>query len=225
MDGNGRWAAERGLPRAEGHRAGTENVRGIIEACLEADVEVLTLYAFSTENWLRPREEIDALFAILSDVIDRETDELRRVGVRVRHLGSLDGVPESLAERVRYAVQATQNNDRLVLNIAFNYGSRAEIVGAVKRIVADGIDASKVSEAMISANLFTAGLADPDLIIRTAGEMRLSNFLLWQAAYAEYWCTEVYWPDLTPALFRTALKDYMRRQRRFGGLPAPTAAT
>ena len=225
MDGNGRWAAERGLPRVEGHRAGTENVRGIIKACLEADVEVLTLYAFSTENWLRPREEIDALFSILSDVIDGETDELRRVGVRVHHLGSLEGVPESLAQRVRYAVNATQANDRLTLNIAFNYGSRGEIVRAVRRIVACGVEPGQIDEELISANLYTAGLPDPDLIIRTAGEMRLSNFMLWQAAYAEYWCTEVFWPDLTPDLFRAALADYTRRDRRFGGLPTPTAAT
>lgn len=224
MDGNGRWAAERGLPRAAGHRAGTENVRGIIETCLEWEIEALTLYAFSTENWLRPREEIDALFAILGDVIDRETDELQRVGVRVRHLGTLEGVPASLVDRVRYAVQATQANDRLVLNVAFNYGSRAEIVQAVRRIVSCEVNPSEVDETTIAAHLYTAGLPDPDLIIRTAGEMRLSNFLLWQAAYAEFWCTEVYWPDLSPELFQVALHEFSRRQRRFGGLSAPARA-
>ncbi|MSQ23421.1 MAG: di-trans,poly-cis-decaprenylcistransferase [Chloroflexi bacterium] len=224
MDGNGRWAAERGLSRVEGHRAGTENVRGVIGTCLDWDIEVLTLYAFSTENWLRPRDEINSLFSILGDVIDRETDELRRVGVRVRHLGSLDGVPESLADRVRYAVAATRDNHRLSLNVAFNYGARVEILRAVRRIVNCGLNPAEIDEATISDNLYTAGQPDPDLIIRTAGEMRLSNFLLWQAAYAEYWCTEVYWPDLTPELFRRALRDFSRRQRRFGGLPAPAPA-
>ncbi len=224
MDGNGRWAADRGLARVEGHRAGTENVRGIIEACLEWDVKVLTIYAFSTENWLRPREEIEALFTILSDVIDRETDELRRVGVRVHHLGSLEGVPDSLADRVRYAVDATSKNDKLVLNVAFNYGARSEIVRAVRHIVSCGVDAADIDEAMISANLSTAGQPDPDLIIRTAGEMRLSNFLLWQAAYAEYWSTDAYWPDLTPELFQEALRAFSQRQRRFGGLPSPAQA-
>lgn len=224
MDGNGRWAAERGMPRAEGHRAGTENVRGIIETCMECQIEVLTLYAFSTENWLRPRDEVDALFAILADVIDREMDELRRVGVRVHHIGTLEVVPPALAERVRYAVSATQRNDRLLLNVAFNYGSRAEMVEAVRQIVGRGVAPSEVDEEMIAEHLYTAGQPDPDLIIRTAGEMRLSNFLLWQAAYAEYWCTDVYWPDLTPALFQKALQDFSQRQRRFGGLSAAARA-
>ena len=224
MDGNGRWASDRGLARVEGHRAGTENVRGIIEACLERHVKVLTLYAFSTENWLRPQEEIDALFTILADVIDRETDELRRVGVRVRHLGTLEGVPEALADRVRYAVAATDSNDKLVLNVAFNYGARAEIVNAVRRIVSCGVAAADIDETMISENLYTSGLPDPDLIIRTAGEMRLSNFLLWQAAYAEYWATDAYWPDLTPELFCAALQAFSQRHRRFGGLSTPVRA-
>lgn len=224
MDGNGRWAAERGLPRVEGHRAGTENVREIVETCVEWEIPVLTLFAFSTENWLRPSEEIDALFQILSEVIDRETEELDRAGVQLRHLGTLEGIPSSLAEKIQGALDATRGNDRLVLNVAFNYGSRAEIARAVRQLVATGVSASRIDESAISAALDTAGLPDPDLIIRTAGEMRLSNFLLWQAAYAEYWCTDIYWPDLNAERFREALWDFSRRQRRFGGLSEPTRA-
>lgn len=218
MDGNGRWAAERHLARTAGHRAGTENVRKIIRACVEHGVKILTLYAFSTENWQRPFDEIDALFEILSDVIDRETDELRDEGVQIRHLGTLEPVPPSLAHRIQHAVERTQGNDRLIVNVAFNYGGRAEIVRAVHRIVAEGIPAEQIDEEMISAHLDTGGLPDPDLIIRTAGELRLSNFLLWQAAYAEYWCTDAYWPDFDVAKFKQALYEFGRRQRRFGGL-------
>lgn len=218
MDGNGRWAAERQLARTAGHRAGTENVRKIIKACVEHGVKILTLYAFSTENWQRPFDEIDALFAILSDVIDRETDELRKEGVRIRHLGTLDQVPRSLARRIEHAVEQTQGNDRLIVNVAFNYGGRAEIVRAVHRIVEEGIPPEQIDEELISAHLDTGGLPDPDLIIRTAGELRLSNFLLWQAAYAEYWCTDAYWPDFDVAKFKQALYEFGRRQRRFGGL-------
>ena len=220
MDGNGRWAADRNLPRAVGHRAGTDNVRSIIRSCFEYGVKVLTLYAFSTENWQRPYEEIEALFFILGDVIDRETDELRREGVQIRHLGTLDHVPHELANRIRSAVAATACNDRLLVNVAFNYGSQAEIVRAVRRIVAAGIPPEEIDAEVISAHLDTAGIPDPDLIIRTAGEMRLSNFLLWQAAYAEYWCTDVYWPDFDGDRFKQALEDYGRRERRFGRVPA-----
>ena len=220
MDGNGRWAAERNLPRAVGHRAGTDNLRSIIQACVECGVKVLTLYAFSTENWKRPYEEIDALFCILGDVIDRETDELIREGVQIRHLGTLQNVPVGVANRIERAVEATAHNELLLLNVAFNYGSQAEIVRAVRRIVAEGICPEDIDADVISAHLDTAGLPDPDLIIRTAGEMRLSNFLLWQAAYAEYWCTDVYWPDFDSDRFKQALSEYGRRERRFGRVPA-----
>jgi undecaprenyl diphosphate synthase len=220
MDGNGRWAAERSLPRAVGHRAGTDNVRAIIKACVECGVKVLTLYAFSTENWKRPYEEVEALFCILGDVIDRETEELNREGVRIRHLGTLDNVPVELSDRIRRAVEATIENDRLMVNVAFNYGSQAEIVRAVQRIVAKGFPPEQIDADLISEHLDTAGLPDPDLIIRTAGEMRLSNFLLWQAAYAEYWCTDVYWPDFDSDRFKQALSEYGRRERRFGRLSA-----
>ncbi len=225
MDGNGRWAAERSLPRAVGHRAGTDNVRAIIKACVECGVKVLTLYAFSTENWQRPYEEIEALFCILGDVIDRETEELNREGVRIKHIGTLENVPAELADRIRRAVEATAANDRLMVNVAFNYGSQAEIVRAVQRIVAKGIPAEQIDAQVISAHLDTAGLPDPDLIIRTAGEMRLSNFLLWQAAYAEYWCTDVYWPDFDSDRFKQALIEYGRRERRFGKLSAQASVS
>jgi undecaprenyl diphosphate synthase len=218
MDGNGRWAAARGLPRVAGHRAGPENLRGIIEGCGERGLTGLTLYAFSTENWQRPYEEIDALFAILSDVIDRETDELSRQGVQIRHIGTLEQVPPALAERIRSAVESTRHNDRLIVNVAFNYGARAEIVRAVRRILSQGTAVDDVDEAMIARHLDTGGLPDPDLIIRTAGESRLSNFLLWQAAYAEYWATDVYWPDFDVGKFRIALEAFGQRQRKFGGL-------
>ncbi len=220
MDGNGRWAAERGLARTFGHRAGTENIRAIIKSCVAQGVEVLSLYAFSTENWHRPPDEINALFNILSDVIDREADELCEEGVRIRHLGSLEHVPPSLAARIRRAVERTRANDRLIVNVAFNYGSRAEIVRAVQSIMKSGMRPDEIDEGTIGEHLDTAGLPDPDLIIRTAGEMRLSNFLLWQAAYAEFWCTDIFWPEFDAMHFQRALQEFSRRQRRFGGLSA-----
>ncbi len=220
MDGNGRWAAERGLARVLGHRAGTENIRAIIKCCVTQGVQVLSLYAFSTENWRRPSEEINALFDILSEVIDREADELCSEGVRIRHLGSLDHVPPALAARIQRAVERTKANNRLIVNVAFNYGSRAEIVRAVRSIMESGKRPDEIDEATICDYLDTAGLPDPDLIIRTAGEMRLSNFLLWQAAYAEFWCTDVFWPEFDATHFQRALQEFSRRQRRFGGLSA-----
>ncbi len=216
MDGNGRWARERGLPRLAGHRAGTENTRRIIESCVEHGIRVLTLYAFSTENWRRPRDEVEGLLNILAQVIDRETANLHENGVRLRHLGSLEGVPPALRERVEYAIALTRNNDRLLLNVAFNYGGRAEILRAVRRLLADRVSPDALTEELFASYLDTAGIPDPDLIIRTAGEMRLSNFLLWQAAYAEYWSTPVRWPDFGKEEFYRALCAYAQRQRRFG---------
>jgi undecaprenyl diphosphate synthase len=218
MDGNGRWAQERGLPRLSGHRAGTENIRRIIEGCVELGVKVLTLYAFSTENWRRPDTEVNGLMLILSDVIDRETQNLHRNGVQLRHIGSLTGVPSRLQQRVRQAVDLTRSNARLVLNVAFNYGGRAELVDAVRRIVADGVPPEAVSEALIGEYLQTAGLPDPDLIIRTAGELRVSNFLLWQGAYSEFWSTSVYWPDFDREELERAIADFGQRHRRFGSI-------
>jgi len=218
MDGNGRWAQKRGLPRIAGHRAGTENIRRIIEGCVDFGVEVLTLYAFSTENWRRPDAEVKGLMTILAEVIDRETRELHKHGVRLRHIGQLDALPTWLSERVERAVHLTRDNTRLTLNVAFNYGGRSEIVRAVQRIVAAGVSPSDVTEELITAHLDTAGLPDPDLIIRTAGEMRLSNFLLWQAAYAEYWSTPIFWPEFDREYLYQALSDFANRQRRFGSL-------
>lgn len=218
MDGNGRWAQERHLPRLAGHRAGTENIRRIIQSCVEFGIEVLTLYAFSTENWRRPDREVQGLMSILAEVIDRETAELHKNGVRLRHIGELDGLPGSLRERVVRAMDLTRDNSRLTVNVAFNYGGRAEIVRAVQRIAADGISANAITEDLVDRYLDTGGQPDPDLIIRTAGEMRLSNFLLWQAAYAEYWSTPVYWPDFGPEDLYQALCDFAARQRRFGSV-------
>jgi undecaprenyl diphosphate synthase len=177
MDGNGRWAQQRGLPRLAGHRAGTENVRRILEACVDLGVKILTLYAFSTENWTRPREEVDGLMGLLSQVIDREAENLRKNGVRLRHLGSLEGLPSRLRSRIERGMAATAAGDRLLVNVALNYGGRREIVMAVQRLMQDGLSPDQVTEETLSRYLYTADLPDPDLVIRTAGEMRLSNFL------------------------------------------------
>lgn len=219
MDGNGRWARQRGLPRIAGHRAGVENIRRILEASGKFGIRILTLYAFSTENWNRPREEVQGLMDILAEVIDRETPELHRNGIRLRHLGRLEGLSATLQQKVHQAIALTSNNDRLILNIAFNYGGRAEIVDAVRRIVAEGVPPEQITEETFCRYLCTAGLPDPDLIIRTAGEMRLSNFLLWQAAYAEYYTTPTYWPDFDPGELRKAIVAYSQRERRFGRVP------
>jgi undecaprenyl diphosphate synthase len=218
MDGNGRWAQARGKPRLVGHRAGTENIRRIIESCVQFGVEALTLYAFSTENWRRPNDEVNGLMSILGEVIERETAKLHENGVQLRHIGSLEGVPRSLQERVRYAVQLTQSNSRLVVNVAFNYGGRAELVDAVRRLVAAGVRAEDVTEELLSSYLQTAGLPDPDLIIRTAGELRVSNFLLWQGAYAEFWSSPLFWPDFDRDELTRAIADFGQRHRRFGSL-------
>jgi undecaprenyl diphosphate synthase len=220
MDGNGRWARQRGLPRLAGHRAGTEALRRVIEACVEFGVPVLTIYAFSTENWKRPAHEVRGLMFLLEEVIERQLDELDANGVRLRHVGWLDDVPPHLARAIKRAVARTAANDRLVLNVAFNYGSRAELVRAVRRIVAEGLPVEAIDEACVEAHLETAGLPDPDLVIRTSGEMRLSNFLLWQAAYAELYCTDTLWPDFDREALRLALETYASRERRFGRVGA-----
>ncbi|MBI2939672.1 MAG: di-trans,poly-cis-decaprenylcistransferase, partial [Chloroflexi bacterium] len=216
MDGNGRWARQRGLHRLAGHRAGVENVRKVLTTCVEFGIEYLTIYAFSTENWNRPAEEVQGLFELVRQVICDETPELLRNGVQVRHVGRLDELPDGLAQAILDAVALTRHNGRIVLNVAFNYGGRAEIVDAVRALVAAGIDPTKLTEQQISQFLYTAGQPDPDLIIRTGGEMRLSNFLIWQAAYAEYFSTPVFWPDFGREELYTALLAYQRRERRFG---------
>ena len=220
MDGNGRWAEQRKLPRLAGHRAGTENIRRVIEECASFGVKHLTLYAFSTENWERPHEEVRGLMNILEDVIHRETEALHEQGVRLLHLGSLDRLSPGLQNTVCQAVELTKDNRNITLNVAFNYGGRAEILGAVRKIVQEGIPPQEIDEAIFSNYLNTAGTPDPDLIIRTAGELRLSNFLLWQSAYSEYYCTPAFWPDFDQEELRMALVAYSQRQRRFGRVKA-----
>jgi len=218
MDGNGRWAKQRKLPRLMGHRAGTENTRRVLRACGEFGIEIVTLYGFSTENWQRPKNEVNGLFSIFEDAIDREVPELRRNGVRLRHLGRTERLPERLIKKIESAMELTKDNDRLILNLAFNYGGRAEIVDATRRIIAEGIDPAAIDEELFSSYLYTAGLPDLDLFIRTGGEMRLSNFLLWQTAYAEYYTTPTYWPDFDEAELEKALVAYSQRTRKFGRL-------
>lgn len=216
MDGNGRWAISRGLPRLAGHRAGTENLRRVIEACIEFGVKFLTIYAFSTENWGRPMEEVQGLMSILEDVIDRELQELHDQGVQLRHIGRLDQLRPSLRQKVIDAIEYTKDNDRLVLNVAFNYGGRDEIVCAIQHIIQNGVPAEEVTDELVSRYLFTAGVPDPDLIIRTSGELRGSNFLIWQGAYSEWYFTPTYWPDFGKEELARALEEYKHRQRRFG---------
>lgn len=216
MDGNGRWAISRKLPRLAGHRAGTENLRRIIEACIEFDVRYLTIYAFSTENWGRPLEEVQGLLRILEDVIDRELQALFDQGVQIHHMGRLEQFSPQLQAKIQHAIAYTRENKRLVLNIAFNYGGRDEIVCAIQRILQDGIRPEDVSEQLVNRYLFSAGLPDPDLIIRTSGELRGSNFLIWQGAYSEWYFTPTFWPDFDREQFRLAIEEYSRRQRRYG---------
>ena len=218
MDGNGRWAESREMSRSEGHRAGVSNIRRTIKAFAKAGVEYLTLYAFSTENWGRPIDEVDALISIMLDVIGPESENLHEQGVRIKHIGSLDRLPQNLRDAIINSIEMTQHNTRLTLCVAFNYGSRTEILDAVRKMLADGVSSERVDENLFAAYLDTAGIPDPDLIIRTAGEMRLSNFLLWQAAYSEFYCTSVLWPDFDEGEVEKALQSYARRERRFGRL-------
>jgi undecaprenyl diphosphate synthase len=218
MDGNGRWAKRRGLPRAAGHRAGAENLRRIINACVEFGIKILTIYAFSTENWGRPEREIKALMKIFARVLDQEIDDLYAQGVCLHHLGELTGISPSLQEKVRRAIDLTKDNDRLILNVAFNYGGRAEILHAVKHMVEDGVKADEVTEDLFNSYLFTSGLPDPDMVVRTSGELRISNFLIWQAAYAEYYPTPALWPDFGREELYEAIVAFNQRERRFGVL-------
>lgn len=223
MDGNGRWAAQRGLPRLAGHQRGTENIRRITTAAVELGVKYLTLWAFSTDNWRRPEDEIQGILAILSDVLDRETEELHRQGAQLRHIGSLQGLAPELQEAVRGAVARTAENDRLVLTLAFNYSGRQEMLAAIRSLVASGVPAEEIDEATVQSHLFTHDLPDPDLIIRTSGEHRISNFLLWQSAYAELLFTSTLWPDFGAEDLRQAVVEFGHRERRFGGVEAVTS--
>ena len=217
MDGNGRWASGRGLPVAAGHREGTRALRRTVEAALELGVESLAVYAFSTENWARPLDEVEALMEIFSETIERELPELARQGVRTRFIGRRDRAPVELLDRMEALESETCANDRLQLWIAFDYGGRAELVVAAKRLVEAGVEAGEIDEALVAAHLYAPEMPDPDLVIRTSGELRVSNFLLWQLAYAELVFVDRQWPDFGADDLRSALEDYTRRRRRFGG--------
>jgi undecaprenyl diphosphate synthase len=224
MDGNGRWAARRGLPRVAGHERGTDNIRRITFAAGELGIKYLTLWAFSTENWRRPADEIQGIMRILGEVIDRETEELHRQGAQLRHIGSLGGLDPELRQSVLDAIDLTRNNDKLVLTLAFNYGGRQELIHAIQSIVASGMTPDEITEDVVAAHLYTNDLPDPDLIIRTSGEHRMSNFLLWQAAYAELFFSPVLWPDFGPDELKDAVRDFGKRERRFGAVSAAAAA-
>jgi len=220
MDGNGRWANRQGLPRIQGHERGTENIRRITHAAGEIGIQYLTLWAFSTENWNRPLDEVDGIMRILAEAVERETEALHRQGAKLCHIGSLDGLPGPTRRAVEAAIDLTRNNDRLVLTLAFNYGGRQEMIEAVRTLVAQGIAPEEIDEETISRTLFTREIPDPDLVIRTSGEYRMSNFLIWQAAYAELYFTPIFWPDFGPEDLHAAVLDYSHRERRFGRVSA-----
>lgn len=223
MDGNGRWAGERGLPRVAGHRAGVETVREIVKAAGDAGIPYLTLYAFSQENWKRPKDEIDVLMELLDFFIDKEINEFMKQGIRLRTIGRIEALPPGTLKKLKEAIAKTSQNSKLTLNIALNYGARTEILDAVQKILSDiksGTNgaAGALDEEKFSHYLYTAGLPDPDLLIRTSGEMRLSNFLLWQLSYAEIYITKKNWPDFKREDFFEALEEYAKRDRRFGSV-------
>lgn len=215
MDGNGRWAQARGLPRLAGHQAGVDNIKRILEYSVEQGIKVLTIYAFSTENWRRPPDEVGGLMRLLGITIQRQLNELNSNGVRILHSGRMEGISEHLQKQIMRAIEVTQHNDRIILNVAFNYGGRAEILDGIRRVIADGVKPDALTEEMFSKYLYH-DLPDPDLIIRTGGEWRLSNFLVWQAAYAEYYATPTFWPDFDEEELYNALLEYNQRERRFG---------
>jgi undecaprenyl diphosphate synthase len=218
MDGNGRWAQKRGLPRIEGHRAGVKNLNTVIEYFAKLGLKYLTIYGFSTENWKRPKEEIDGLLQLLEENVAQESGNLDKNDIRIRHLGRRQKLSPGLQQAIAQAVEMTKNNQGMTLSIAFDYGGRDEILNAVRRILEEGIAPQKIDEKLFDSYLYTAGLPPVDLVIRTAGELRISNFLLWQAAYSEYYFTDVLWPDFDGKEIDQALLAYSRRQRRFGAI-------
>ncbi|HEY7458586.1 MAG TPA: isoprenyl transferase [Xanthobacteraceae bacterium] len=228
MDGNGRWAAARGLPRAEGHRRGVEALRRAVRNAGDLGVKVLTIYSFSTENWTRPAQEIDDLMGLIKRFVREDLAELHRAGVRVRVIGDRQGLDPEILGLIGEAEELTRANDRLMLVVAFNYGGRQELARAAQRLAAEAaagrLDPAKIDANALERRLDTAGIPDPDLIIRTSGEQRLSNFLLWQSAYAEFVVLSVYWPDFDRAAFEEAIAEFRRRERRFGGLEARVRA-
>jgi undecaprenyl diphosphate synthase len=218
MDGNGRWARRRHRPRLEGHRAGLKAIRRVMEACDDLGVPILSLYAFSTENWSRPRAEVQGLMRLFSQTLDREINELDRRGVQVRVTGRRTGLNPGLLEKIEWAEEVTRHNHRRVLNLLINYGGRAEIVDAARRVLRDGVEPGALEESHISAALYNPDLPEPELVIRTAGEHRISNFLIWETAYSEFYFSETLWPDFELADVRAALDAFEARERKFGGL-------
>jgi undecaprenyl diphosphate synthase len=228
MDGNGRWAERRGLPRVEGHRAGIASVREAVETCARLDVPVLTLYAFSVENWKRPKTEVDVLMKLLKQYLRLELSTLMRNDIRFQVLGRIQELPREVVSELESGMARTRDNRGLLFNIALNYGGRAEIVDACREIVSEALARGEppvVDEETFAHHLYTAGIADPDLLIRTSGELRISNFLLWQIAYAEIWVTETLWPDFRKRDLFEAIVDFQKRERRYGGIAAPTRST
>jgi undecaprenyl diphosphate synthase len=222
MDGNGRWAKERSLPRTEGHRRGAKTVRTVMEACREWGVEYLTLYAFSSENWKRPKREVDALMKLLEQYLKRETKEMMRQNIRLQAIGRLHDLPESCQAELHRAIETTSGNTAMTLILALSYGAREEIVDGIKSLI-DSVEKGHLDKAMIdgdvfSKHLYTRYYPDPDLLIRTSGEMRLSNFLLWQLSYTEFYITQVLWPDFDRDQLKLSFEEYARRNRRFGGI-------
>jgi undecaprenyl diphosphate synthase len=217
MDGNGRWAERRGLPVAEGHREGTKALRRTVEAAIDLGLETLVVYAFSTENWSRPETEVESLMEIFDQTIERELPDLARQGVRTRFMGRRDRAPDALREQIERLERETAENDRLDLWVAFDYGGRADIVEAARRLVEDGAAPDAIDEESLRANLYAPELPDPDLLIRTSGELRISNYLLWQLAYSEFVFRDELWPDFTREAFEASLEEYASRHRRFGG--------
>ena len=220
MDGNGRWARRQGKPASFGHRAGVRSIKRVLQACEDFGVHDLSIYAFSTENWTRPRAEVRALMRLFHETMQREIDEMDRRGVRILFSGRRDDLSPVMSRRIDEATARTRHNKGGILNVCLNYGGRAEIVDAVRRLMQDGVPAAEVDEAAISARMYEPELPDPDLIIRTAGEHRVSNFLLWQGAYAELYVTDTLWPDFGAEDLKLALEDYASRVRRFGARPA-----
>ncbi|WP_371371227.1 isoprenyl transferase [Sporomusa aerivorans] len=222
MDGNGRWAQRRGLPRALGHRSGAETLREIVKTASELGIKVLTTYAFSTENWRRPADEVDLLMNLLSDYLDNEITELHNNNVQIRFIGHIDGLAVALQKKIEKAQTQTAHNTGLIFNLAVNYGGRAELTRAVKiiseKVKGRELNTEDIDESTIEAHLYTFDLPSPDLLIRPSGDFRISNFLLWQMAYTEFWFTDINWPDFKPAHFVQAIRDYQQRERRFGGI-------
>lgn len=218
MDGNGRWAEKRGFPRLEGHNAGLEATRSVVEHLGEYHIKYVTLYSFSTENWNRPKDEVGGLLNLLEISIEKEAKELHKRGVKIRHLGHLERLPQNLKQAIENAIELTRNNTEMTLSLAFDYGGRLEILDAVRSIVADEVPPQDIDEKLFNSYLYTADLPDVDLVVRTGGDLRISNFLLWQSAYSEYYFTSVLWPDFNTQELDKALLAYSQRQRRFGGL-------